>query len=71
MAVYGVEYYSKTLNKNTKFLALIPNDVSDKEKQKYKNSYNRKMKTLYLLHGYGGDETTFSNTTPIKEYSIR
>jgi S-formylglutathione hydrolase FrmB len=71
MAIYGVEYYSKTLNRNTKFFALIPNDISDKRKLKYNCSYNRKMKTLYLLHGYGGDETTFINTTPIMEYSFK
>ncbi|MBK5200499.1 MAG: hypothetical protein JJE21_03090 [Spirochaetaceae bacterium] len=71
MAIYRVEYKSKTLSKTAKFIAIIPNDVSKATKKKYSNSYNRATKTLYLLHGYNGDETTFLRTTAIREYSNR
>lgn len=69
MSICRVEYKSHTLGKTAKFIAIIPNDVSNSIKKKYSNSYNRATKTLYLLHGYNGNETTLLRSTPIKEYS--
>ncbi len=69
MAIYRVEYKSKTLKKSVRFSAIIPNDVSISTKKKYAHSYERATKTLFLLHGYNGDETTFLKSTPVKEYS--
>ena len=47
MANINVKYFSEALNRNVRFDIYIPNDKPDEQE--------RKMKTLFLLHGYTGD----------------
>lgn len=47
MASIGVKYFSNALNRKVSFEMFIPNDAPE-------NS-DRKMKVLFLLHGYTGD----------------
>lgn len=47
MAQLTVKYYSQALNRNIRFEMYIPNDKPQDEP--------RKMRTLFLLHGYTGD----------------
>ena len=53
MALFQVDFYSKALAKTTCFHVLLPNDVPP-EMTVGNENYKRKMKTLYLLHGYSG-----------------
>lgn len=53
MAILQVDVFSKALEKSTSFHMVLPNDVPEMMTKGNKN-YNRKMKTLFLLHGYSG-----------------
>lgn len=47
MADISVKYFSEALNRNIRFEMYIPDHKSDEQ--------GRKMKTLFLLHGYTGE----------------
>ena len=47
MANISVKYFSEALNRKVQFEIYLPNDKPDEQ--------GRKMKTLFLLHGYTGD----------------
>ena len=53
MALIQVDYFSNALARSTCFQLVLPNDspsfVTDGN-----DNYKRKMKTLFLLHGYSG-----------------
>ena len=56
MAYLRMDFLSDALQKITTISVVIPNDVSE-EDRKGNSSYNRGMKTLYLLHGFTGNDT--------------
>ncbi len=54
MAYYHIKFYSNSLKRTTSFEMFLPNDIREdipREKSEYSR---RKMKTLFLLHGYTG-----------------
>ncbi len=53
MALLQVNYFSEALMKTTTFHIFLPNDIQPVMIQGNKN-YDRKIKTLYLLHGFSG-----------------
>ncbi len=53
MALFQVDFYSRALARTTTFHVIIPNDVQP-EMTVTNDNYRRKMKTLFLLHGYSG-----------------
>ncbi len=53
MGLFQVDYYAKTLAKNTNFSAVIPNDIPQMMTAG-NDCYQRKTKVLFLLHGYSG-----------------
>lgn len=53
MALFQVDFYSRALARTTTFHAIIPNDVQP-EMTATNDNYRRRMKTLFLLHGYSG-----------------
>lgn len=53
MAIFQVDFNSNSLARSTCFQVLLPNDAPSYMTDGNEN-YNRKMKTLFLLHGYSG-----------------
>jgi len=53
MGLFQVDFYSKTLAKIVSFNMILPNDIPP-EMIEENEHYKRKVKTLYLLHGYSG-----------------
>lgn len=56
MAYIRMDFLSQALQKITTMSIVIPNDVSESEKEG-NIFYERGMKTLYLLHGFTGNDT--------------
>ncbi len=69
MAFLQVNYFSKALNKNTTFNALVPLDRLDIPGGG--ESTERPMKALYLLHGYTGSFNDWITSSNIQEFSIK
>ncbi|MCR4922494.1 MAG: alpha/beta hydrolase fold domain-containing protein [Lachnospiraceae bacterium] len=55
MATGRIRFYSMAQAGQVDITFVIPNDVSDIMKEGNKN-YDRSMKTLYLLHGFSGND---------------
>lgn len=53
MALFQVDFNSNSLARSTCFHVVLPNDAPSFMTDGNEN-YNRKMKTLFLLHGYSG-----------------
>ncbi|HWT74656.1 MAG TPA: alpha/beta hydrolase family protein [Mobilitalea sp.] len=53
MALFQVDFWSKALARVTGFNIILPNDLLS-ELTVNNEYYKRKIKTLYLLHGYSG-----------------
>lgn len=53
MALFQVDFFSNSLARNTCFQLVLPNDTPSYMTDGNDN-YKRKMKTLFLLHGYSG-----------------
>ncbi|WP_276929031.1 alpha/beta hydrolase [Herbinix luporum] len=70
MALFQVDYYSRSLEKSTCFHMVLPNDVHPMMKEGNEN-YNRKMKTLFLLHGYSGSSKDWLLGSPIQELALK
>lgn len=51
MAVLDVSFYSQSLVRPVSFQMYIPNDIRSQEENQH---YNRKCKTVFVLHGYSG-----------------
>ena len=66
MAVFQVDYYSKALEKCTCFHMVLPNDLPPMMVEENEN-YNRKMKTLFLLHGYSGSSKDWLMGSSVNE----
>ena len=54
--VEKITVYSKSMQKNTSAYVILP--------EKYQKDSNKKYPTLYLLHGFGGDYSTYANDFP-------
>lgn len=54
MAYYTIKFYSNSLKRGTTFEMLIPNDIREDIPHEDTVYSKRKMKTLFLLHGYTG-----------------
>ncbi len=77
MAVIHVNFFSESLMKMVPFTAVIPNDCIEVPEQKNIQedvSSSAGMKTLYLLHGYTGNENDYLTHSHIvqlcEEYQI-
>ena len=68
MAVISVNFFSNSLKRTIPFIAIIPNDGEFWSGDKT-NTKSEKFKTLYLLHGFSGDETDYLINTRIRELS--
>lgn len=66
MALFQVDFYSKSLAKSTCFHVILPNDVPT-EMTTGNENYNRKMKTLFLLHGYSGSSKDWLLGSSVQE----
>lgn len=70
MAIFQVDVFSKSLEKKTCFHMVLPNDVPPMMTDGNEN-YNRKMKTLFLLHGYSGSSNDWLLGSSVQELAIK
>lgn len=68
MSFLRVEYFSMSLFRTTEYGAFIPDDTNPEE-IKDNIHYKRQMKTLVLLHGYGGRYNDWITGCSIAEMS--
>lgn len=70
MALFQADYYSKSLAKSTCFHIILPNDVPP-EMIKGNVNYERKMKLLFLLHGYSGSSKDWLLGSSVNELAVK
>jgi putative tributyrin esterase len=70
MALFQVDLFSKSLERKTCFHMVIPNDVPPMMIEGNDN-YNRKMKTLFLLHGYSGSSNDWLLGSPVQDLATK
>lgn len=70
MALFNIQFYSTSLARSTQMLLLLPNDVAP-DGQVNNENYQRKMKTLVLLHGYSGSFYDWLTGSRVQELSAR
>lgn len=70
MAFIETSFYSQSLSRITTFNIVLPNDVPDMMKAGNVN-YDRKTKTLYLLHGFSGSRMDWMLGALVQELSIK
>lgn len=70
MAVLQINFFSKCMKREVTFNALIPLDHNPEEMVESEGSTVR-LKSLYLLHGYGGSHTDWLNYPAMRELSNR
>ncbi len=68
MAIIHVKFFSNCLMRTVPFIAALPNDGTFSEYGQ-PDFVNGSLKTLYLLHGYTGDETDYLANTRVCELS--
>lgn len=68
MAIIQAKFFSNSLSRTVPFVAVLPNDGAFSEYGE-PDFVTGKMRTLYLLHGYTGDETDYLANTRIRELS--
>lgn len=66
MAILQMDVYSKLLEKSTCIHMVLPNDIPPMMLKDNEN-YNRKMKTLFLLHGYSGSSKDWLLGSSVQE----
>ncbi|MHA6483575.1 alpha/beta hydrolase [Paenibacillus sp. strain BS8-2] len=65
MALITCNFYSETLGLKTSMMVLLPQQTrGDKAEPE-----NKKYKTLFLLHGFSDDDTTWVRRTSIERYA--
>lgn len=69
MAILQVSYYSKAIQREVTFNALIPMDTMESPDRP--KIGDKPMKSLYLLHGYSGSFTDWISFTRIRELSSK
>lgn len=67
MALGKMLFYSKELGRNVEFRFILPDEPNAFEGDN--PHYNRRMKTLYLLHGHGNCNEEWLTGSSIKEYA--
>lgn len=70
MALFTIQFHSASLARVTQALLLLPNDVPA-EMTKDNEHYQRKMKTLVLLHGYSGGCQDWLTGSRVQELSVQ
>ena len=70
MAIARVSFFSNQLHRTVPFMAVLPNDGEAYPGQ-VPDFVTGKMKTLYLLHGYSGDENDYLSNSLIRELSAK
>lgn len=69
MAILDISFASNALKRKTSMKAILPIDPYDACSGKAVEYDGEPMKSLYLLHGYGGDATDWLNNTDIETYA--
>lgn len=70
MAFGQFEFFSESLKRIVSFNILLPNDCPTEFRQCNRN-YNRGVKTLFLLHGYSGNNKDWVLGSKIQEFAIK
>lgn len=70
MALFHINFYAKTLSKITPINVFLPNDLQPQMIEGNKH-YERKTKTLYLLHGFSGNTVDWVAGGMAKEMSVK
>lgn len=70
MALVQMDFFSKALSRTTSFNVVLPNDTYP-EMLIGNEYYNRKMKTLYLLHGYSGTNKDWLLGSSVQEMALK
>ena len=70
MAIVRVSFFSNQLHRTVPFTAVLPNDGEAYPGQ-VPDFVTGKMKTLYLLHGYTGDENDYLSNSLVRELSAK
>lgn len=70
MAIFQVDFYSNSLARSTCFHMVLPNDVPEMMRMNNDN-YNRKMKLLFLLHGYSGSSKDWLLGSSVQELAAK
>ena len=70
MAFSQFEFFSESLRRVVSFNILLPND-SPLELIKDNENYERGVKTLFLLHGYSGNNRDWILESKINEFAIK
>jgi S-formylglutathione hydrolase FrmB len=65
-----VSFFSNQLHRTVPFMAVLPNDGEAYPGQ-VPDFVTGKMKTLFLLHGYSGDENDYLSNSLIRELSAK
>jgi len=71
MSLLTVRFQSKFLERNVSFKIIIPNDLYKEELSEFSKEYSRPTKSLYLLHGFGGDNLDWITKTNIIDLAIK
>lgn len=69
MALIQTNFYSAALRKIVTFHIILPNDAGA-DKTAGNRHYERPMKTLYLLHGFGGNSADWIQGSIVNELAI-
>jgi len=70
MAVFQMDVFSKALERKTCIHMVMPNDIPPTMTEGNEN-YIRKMKVLFLLHGYSGSSNDWLLGSTIQELAIK
>lgn len=70
MALFQIDYFSKSLAGVTNFNLILPNDAFP-DMVKDNEYYKRKAKTLFLLHGYSGGSKDWLTGSLISELAMK
>ncbi len=71
MAILDISFASNALKRKTSMKVILPIDPYDVYSGKAAEYDDEPMKSLYLLHGYGGDATDWLNNTDIETYAVK
>ena len=69
MAILDIAFASNALKRKTSMKAILPVDPYDACSGTVPEYDGKPLKSLYLLHGYGGDATDWLNNTDIERYA--
>ena len=70
MSLLKIRYRSKLMCRHVHFNVFLPDDTPDWFLQNNKN-YDRPTKTLFLLHGYDGDQDTWIVESDVLNYAYQ